>query len=153
MEFSSRELPGLYFRKVIRDDMGEISFDSAMVRLFVAIDENKAIAQVAKEIGMNLATVRENLLKLVKLGVVVQVEKVDQGLGPYFLNDLRTNMAQAVGPMADVLIEEVLEAMQLSTSYIPKHVAAELINNLARQIPREDKRIAFQQTMIARVHK
>ena len=133
--------------------MGQISLNPAMVRLFVAIDEEKPLARVAKEVGMNLTSVRQNLFKLVELGLVQHVEKRDAYLDQDFVDHLRENLALAVGPLAELLIEEVLEEMHVSTSCIPRYLAAELINTLARQVPRTDKRIEFQQNMIRQIPK
>ncbi|HYA03342.1 MAG TPA: hypothetical protein VEI04_09530 [Syntrophobacteria bacterium] len=151
MDLSTRELPGLFFRKVIRDDMGRVSLDRPMVRLLLAIDENKPIGKIAREVGMNLVSLRETLQKLVRLGLVEPVEKAGAVLNGHFIADLRAQLARAVGPMAEVLIEETLDDMRLSLSRIPVHLGADLIGNLARQIPREEKRVEFQRAMIERI--
>jgi hypothetical protein len=151
MDLSTRDLPGRFFRKVIRDDMGRVSLDPLMVRLLLAIDENKPIGEIAREVGMNLVSLRETLHKLLTLGLVQPVEKVGAVLNGRFIADLRAQLARAVGPMADVLIEETLDEMRLSLSRIPVHLGAELIGNLARQIPRQEKRVEFQKAMIERL--
>jgi hypothetical protein len=151
MDLSTRDLPGRFFRKVIRDDMGRVSLDPLMVRLLLAVDENKPIGEIAREVGMNLVSLRETLHKLLKLGLVQPVEKVGAVLNGRFIADLRAQLARAVGPMADVLIEETLEEMRLSLSRIPVHLAADLIGNLARQVPREEKRVEFQRAMIEKI--
>lgn len=151
MDLSTRELPGLFFRKVIRDDMGRVSLDPVMIRLLLAIDENKPIAKIAREVGMNLVSLRETLHKLMRLGLVEPVEKAGPVLNGRFVADLREQLARAVGPMAEVLIEETLDEMRLSLSRIPVHLGADLIGSLARQIPREEKRLEFQKAMIERI--
>ena len=151
MDISTRELPELFFRKVIRDEMGRVSLEPQMVRLLVTIDESKPIGTTARELGINLASLRETLQKLLRLGLVEQVENTGAVLNGSFVADLREQMARAVGPMAEVLIEETLDEMRLSISRIPAHLGAELVGNLARQIPREERRIEFQKTMIQRI--
>ena len=151
MDISTRELPGLFFRKVIRDEMGRVSLEPQMVRLLVTIDESKPIGTTARELGINLASLRETLQKLLRLGLVERVENTGAVLNGSFVTGLREQMARAVGPMAEVLIEETLDEMRLSISRIPAHLGAELIGNLARQIPREEKRIEFQKAMIQKI--
>ena len=151
MDISTRELPGLFFRKVIRDDMGRVSLEPQMVRLLVTIDESKPIGTTARELGINLASLRETLQKLLRLGLVERVENTGAVLNGSFVTGLREQMARAVGPMGEVLIEETLDEMRLSISRIPAHLGAELIGNLARQIPREEKRIEFQKAMIQKI--
>lgn len=151
MDISTRELPGLFFRKVIRDEMGRVSLEPQMVRLLVTIDESKPIGTTARELGINLASLRETLQKLLRLGLVEQVENTAAVLNGSFVADLREQIARAVGPVGEVLIEETLDEMRLCISRIPAHLGAELIGNLARQIPREEKRIEFQKAMIQKV--
>ena len=151
MDISTRELPGLFFRKVIRDEMGRVSLEPQMVRLLVTIDESKPIGTTARELGINLASLRETLQKLLRLGLVEQVENTGAVLNGSFVAGLREQMARAVGPMGEVLIEETLDEMRLSISRISAHLGAELIGNLARQIPREEKRIEFQKAMIQKI--
>ena len=151
MDISTRELPGLFFRKVIRDDMGRVSLDPQMVRLLVAIEERKPLGTTARELGINLASLRETLQKLLRLGLVERVENTGAVLNGSFVADLREQMARAVGPMGEVLIEESLDEMRLSISRIPAHLGAVLIGDLARQIPREEKRIEFQKAMIQKI--
>ena len=151
MDISTRELPGLFFRKVIRDEMGRVSLEPQMVRLLVTIDESKPIGTTARELGINLASLRETLQKLLRLGLVERVENTGAVLNGSFVAGLREQMARAVGPMGEVLIEETLDEMRLCISRIPAHLGAELIGNLARQIPREEKRIEFQKAMIQKV--
>ena len=50
--------------------------------------------------------------------------------------------------MAEVILEDTLEDMEVTSSDIPVFRAAELIDNLAREIPRDEKRAQFQRTLI-----
>src|SRR5512139_1499929 len=151
MDISTRELPGLFFRKVIRDEMGRVSLEPQMVRLLVTIDESKPIGTTARELGINLASLRETLQKLLRLGLVEQVENTGAVLNGSFVADLREHMARAVGPMAEVLIEETVDEMGVAMARIPAHLGAERIGNLARQIQREEKRSEFQKARMQKV--
>jgi len=102
-------------------------------------------------VGMNVVSLRETLQKLLTLGLVQPVEKAEAVLNGRFISDLREQLARAVGPMADVLIEETLDEMRISLSRIPIHLGADLIGNLARQIPRAEKRVEFQKAMIEKI--
>ncbi|MDX2440250.1 MAG: hypothetical protein QNK40_06820, partial [Desulfobacterales bacterium] len=64
------------------------------------------------------------------------------------LEDLRLNLSQAIGPMAQILIEDTVAEMELKMSEIPWHQAAELISNIAREVPEENNQIRFKKTMI-----
>lgn len=149
MALTTRDFPRLYFRKVIRDDLGRVSVDADMMRLLMVIDENKNVTQIAKESGMKLANLETALTNLINVGLVERVEKAIDYLNKNFLEELRENLVIALGPMADLIIEDILDDMGLSVSEIPKYLGAELIQNLASQIPRKEKRLQFQEAMMA----
>ena len=47
------DLPQRYFKKTIRNDIEKVTLDAEMIRLLMAIDENKNISQVARVAEMN----------------------------------------------------------------------------------------------------
>ena len=147
MDLSVRELQRLFFRKVVNNDLGRVSIDGDMMRLLVAIDENLDMNQVARKAQMDLETLEETLSKLAQLGLIERVEKQVSMLGPGFIQAVRENLAVAVGPLADILIEDVLSELELIESEIPTYMAPELIRSLVDQIPRKEKSDAFLRSM------
>lgn len=143
----------LYFRKVIRKDSAEISLDADMIRLLIAIDENKSLYQVAEEVDMQATTLKSTLSKLLEQGLIEPVKKDIAYLDHVFLEALRINLSKVIGPMAEILIEDVVEDMNLKASEIPANQAAELINNLSLEIPDEKDRIEFKKSMLAILNK
>ena len=143
----------LYFRKVIRKDSDEISLDADMIRLLIAIDENKSLYQVAEEVDMQATTLKSTLSKLLEQGLIEPVKKDIAYLDQLFLEALRINLSKIIGPMAEILIEDVVEDMNLKASEIPANQAAELINNLSLEIPDEKDRIEFKKSMLAILNK
>ena len=143
----------LYFRKVIRKDSNEISLDADMIRLLIAIDENKSFYQIAEEVDMQAATLKTTLSKLLDQGLIEPVNKDVPYLNHLFLEALRINLSKAIGPMAEILIVDVVEDMNLKASEIPTNQAAELINNLSLEIPEEKNRIEFKKSMLAILNK
>jgi molybdenum-dependent DNA-binding transcriptional regulator ModE len=75
MALDTPDLPQSYFKKTIRNDIEKITLDAEMIRLLMAIDENKNISQVARVAEIDLSRVRDILGKLLKLELVVQVTK------------------------------------------------------------------------------
>ncbi len=137
-----------YYRKVIRKDNTEISLDADMIRLLIAIDENKSLYQIADEVEMEDATLKKNLSKLLKQGLIEPVKKDLPVLDKIFLQALKINLSMTIGPMAAILIEEVVSDMELTAPEIPVHQAAELITALSHEIPDEIKRIEFKKSMM-----
>ena len=143
----------LYFRKVIRKDSGEISLDADMIRLLIAVDENKSLYQIAEEVDMEKTTVKTTLSKLLEQRLIEPVKKDIPYLDRAFLEALRVNLSKIIGPIAEILIEDVVAEMNLINSEIPKNQAAELISNLSLEIPDEKNRIDFKKSMLAILNK
>ena len=137
-----------YYRKVIRKDNNEISLDADMIRLLIAIDENKSLYQIADEVEMEDATLKKNLSKLLEQGLIEPVEKDLPVMDKIFLQALSINLSKTIGPMAEILIEEVVLDMKITAPEIPVHQAAELITTLSHEIPDEIKRIEFKKSMM-----
>jgi hypothetical protein len=136
------------YRKVIRKDNDQISLDADMIRLLIAIDENKSLYQIADEVDMRADTLKMNLEKLLQQGLIEPVKRELPVLDKIFLQALRINLSKVIGPMSEILIEEVVSEMELTAPGIPVHQAAELITTLSHEIPDEEKRIEFKKSMM-----
>ena len=148
MDIASTDLAKMFFRKVTPADSNEIRLNADMIRLLMVIDENKDLLQISNEAGMDISMLNQILSKLLKLKLIEPVEKKNRFLSKNFLEDLRLNLSQAIGPMAQILIEDTVAEMELKMSEIPWHQAAELISNIAREIPEENNQVEFKKTMI-----
>jgi len=62
-------------------------------------------------------------------------------------------LSRAIGPIAEILIEDLAAEMQLNLSAIPLNQAAELIAQLSLEIPNEDIQMQFKKSMIAILNK
>ena len=148
MDIHSPDLPNMYFRKSIAQDLGEVSMDAGMVRLLMAVDESKTIAQVATEVGMSMAALRQTLGKLLHIGLIEPVIQGGPVLDERFLDALRKHIIDAVGPIGEFLVEDVVAEMGLDMNAMPISRAPDLIVNLAREIPDETRRLVFERSMI-----
>lgn len=142
-----------YYRKVIRKDNAAVSLDADMIRLLIAIDENKNLYQIAEEVDMGMATFKKALSKLLNQGLIEPVKKDIPVLDQSFIETLRINLARAIGPMAEILIEDMAEEMEIDPSAIPVNQAAELIAHLSLEVPDEDNRMQFKKSMLAILNK
>ena len=61
---------------------------------------------------------------------------------------LRLNLSRAIGPMAQIVIDDGIEEMRLDPAGIPVDQAAELVNRIALEIPDESNRTLFKKAMI-----
>ncbi len=153
MVVGSPDLPYRYFKKTIPTNIEKVTLDAEMIRLLMAIDENKNISQVARAAEMNLSRVRDILGKLLKLELVVQVTKEIIYIDRSFIIFLKTKLSQAVGPMGEILIEDILDEMGLQIDRIPVDVAPDFVRNIAREIPQEENRTLFEDVVLSRIPK
>ena len=141
--------PNIYYRKVIRKDNEEVSLDADMIRLLIAIDESKSLYQLAEEVGMGHAAFKKTLSRLLDQGLIEPIHKDLALFDETFLQALKINLSKAIGPIAEILIEDAAEDLHLPRSGIAIHQAAELITHLSLEIPDETTRIQFKKSMIA----
>ena len=153
MVVDSPDLPHRYFKKTIPNDIEKVTLDADMIRLLTAIDENKNISQVARAAEMNLSRVRDVLGKLLKLELVVQVAKEVIYLDRPFIEFLKTKLSEAVGPIGEILIEDIMDEMGLQIDRIPVDAASDFIRNIAREIPQEENRTLFENVAFSRIPK
>jgi hypothetical protein len=68
-----------------------------------------------------------------------------------FFDYLVAHLSLAVGPIAQVLIEDEVETLGYELSRFPGHRVAELIDKLAQEIRRDDKKDVFLKMMAAKI--
>ncbi len=68
-----------------------------------------------------------------------------------FLDFIQNQLALALGPIAEFLIEDELLKFGDHPKKVPLYRAAELVNLLAHHIPRQEKKVAFQQAMAKKI--
>jgi hypothetical protein len=148
MEKSTAGKGKTYFRKITRMDSSEVRLDADMIRLLIAIDEKKELAQIAGEVGMDPDTLKATLSKLLELKLIEPVQKDASYLSEEFLDALKINLSRIIGPMAEILIEDAAGELNLSLHEIPKEQAAELISSISLEIPDDQSRIQFKKLML-----
>jgi hypothetical protein len=148
MEITPQLLSSLHLRRVIRPGQGDISLDAGMIRLLVAIDEKKTVAQTAAELKLELTALAPALARLLQLGLVEPVTKAPAYLDSRFFTALNTQIIRAVGPIGAVLIEDALGDLGLTMNTVPVRQAAELVALLANEIPDPGRRVQFQKAML-----
>ena len=153
MDILSGDISALVFRRVVREDTGEISFDTQMLTIFMEFDGKKDLGLVAKKTGLKMSVVRESVNKLMHLGLIELVEDAISALDSDFFDYLRRELSLAIGPLAEVLIEDAVNDMGYSVERFPSQRAAELVEMLGRDIRREEKKTTFKQSLVRKIQK
>ncbi|VFQ46691.1 hypothetical protein [Desulfoluna butyratoxydans] len=139
------------YRRAVREDLGEVSLDSRMLTLLMQLNGEKNTAELAGELGLTLSDIRDVLIRLDHLGLIEEVVSSVPTLSGDFYPFLTDQLSKAMGPMAEILLEDLLQEMALDRESIPLTRAAELVDALAREIPRDEKRAEFQQVLLSRL--
>ena len=151
MDVSSGNILALVFKRVARKDIGEFSLDSNMLSVLMELDGNQNLGDVAKKTNVNMSEMRKAISKLLKLKLVKPVERAVSMLDGDFFDYLQIHLSLAVGPIAEVLIEDALSDLGHQRAQFPSHRAAELVDLLAREIQREEKMVQFKQNMVNKI--
>jgi hypothetical protein len=151
MDLSSGEFSASVFKRSVKDDLDEFSLNSQMLKVLMELDGKKNLASVARSAGMDMGTLKEVITKLHGFRLIETVENAIPLLNNEFFDFLTSRLSLAVGPIAEFLIEDEMMDFADDPTKVPLHRAAELVNQLARQIPRKEKKIAFQQAMIQKI--
>jgi transposase-like protein len=148
MDVTTGDLSALVFKRVPAQNIGEFSLDGRMLSVLMEVDGQQNVAAIAQKLGINMGTIRPVISALLDLKLIEAGEDALSVLDPEFLEVLRGELSLAVGPIAEVLIEDATADLGYTPERFPSHRAAELVDLLARQIRREDKMTSFKQNMV-----
>jgi hypothetical protein len=151
MDISSGDISALVFRRVIREDTAEYSFDAQMLALFMELDGKKSLALISRKTGLKMSALREAAGKLLKLKLIEQAVEAIAAVDEDFMDTLKRQLSLAIGPLAQILIEDAVNDLGQSVARFPTRRAPELVESLSREIQREEKRTAFKQAMVRKI--
>jgi hypothetical protein len=143
MNAISGDISPMVFRQVVRGKGKKVSLSSKLLRVFLELDGKKALDTVAGNIGLSMADMRTVVIKLLELQLIEKVENEIPFLDSEFFNLLQAQLLLAVGPIADILIEEELGEFGFTAERFPADQAAKLVEQLSLNIQRKDKKEAF----------
>jgi hypothetical protein len=151
MNIFSGDFSALVFKGLVKDNLDEFSIDTQMLKVLTHLDGRKNLASVSSAINMDMKILQEVLTRLYSVNLIVKVDKSVPMLNKEFFNFLVAQLSFALGPIAEFLIEEEIREFGDDPAKVPRRRAAELVNLLARQIPRKEKRVAFQPAMVLKI--
>jgi len=147
MNLSSGDISSMIFKPSVRNDLGDFSLDRQTLVVFMELDGKTTLGTLAQKAGLNLGTMREVVSSLLQLGLVEKVENVFVPADPDFFDYLADQLSLAVGPIAQVLIEDELYNFGYDPIQFPAQRVKELVDKLADEIRRDEKRSIFMENM------
>jgi len=147
MVLSSGDISSLVFKRKVRDDMGDFSLDGQTLIVLMELDGKATLGALAAKTGLSMGSIRELIAKLLKFGLIERVEKEIIPVDNDFFRYLLDQFALAVGPIASVLIEDEVHDLGYEVNRFPSYLVAELIDRLAGDVRREEKKAIFIKNM------
>lgn len=151
MDLKTGDLGALVLKRMPAKNIGEFSLDGQMLSVLMEVDGRQSVGTIAHKLGMGAGTIRSIVASLVDLKLIEADEKALTVLDKEFLDFLRGQLSLAVGPIAQVLIEDAAGDLGYTPEGFPTHRAAEMVDVLARQIRREDKMASFKKNMVSMI--
>jgi hypothetical protein len=140
---------------VINPDQSTNTTDFLHLELAVMsqLDGQKTVSQIADNLALNPNEVEEIFKKLVSAQILRLVNNSgeDHYLPQDFFKVLSYEMTFLVGPVAGVILEDVLEIMRMGRENFEKRYLPVLIDLLTNQIDDPVKQIEFQRNIYPKI--
>ena len=143
------DITSLVFKRAAEFKTGGISLDAQALKTLLALDGRAPLGEVAQKLEFDMATIGAAMKSLAAHGLIVRVDHTQKKVSRTFMPLLQTELLKATGPIAEALLDDILEDMRLAPDRIPAAEAPELVNALSREIPDEQRRLAFIRTMLS----
>ncbi|MCK5453579.1 MAG: hypothetical protein KAJ16_04415 [Calditrichia bacterium] len=117
------------------------------------LDGRKTVRQIAENLALNPAEVEEIFKKLVSDDLLVLVNKPEENIivPSEFIKLVNHEMTHLLGPVASVIIEDVMDMMRLNKENIDRRNLPNLIDLLTNQIDDPVKQIEFQKNIYPQI--
>ena len=141
----------MIFRRTVTNALGDFSLDRQTLNIYMQLNGTDTLGQLATTAGTNLGTMRVVISKLLKLGLIEAVKKDIVVLDGDFFRYLINQLSLATGPIAGVLIEDEVHGLGYEVDQFPGYRAAELVDRLAAEIRRKEKKAIFIKNMAGKI--
>ncbi|MFZ1983630.1 MAG: hypothetical protein WAU91_04405 [Desulfatitalea sp.] len=151
MQPSIADMAHIVYQCSIPKDLMECTCDSYMLKLLVSLDGGATLAAIAKKLGLPIKSVSEAANRLLALKLIAPADGVAIHVDQSFMDFLKEQLSIAVGPIAEIIIEDTIKDFGFAMTSFPTYKVADLVALLAQEIQHEDHRRAFQQKMLERI--
>jgi len=151
MDLSSGDISFMIFRRTVTNGLGDFSLDRQTLNIYMQLNGAETLGQLAEKTGQNLGTLRLVISNLLAIGLIEEVQRNIVMLDGDFFRYLINQLSLATGPIASVLIEDEIHSLGYEVDQFPDYRAAELVNKLAAEIRREEKKSIFIKNMISKI--
>jgi hypothetical protein len=147
MVLPSGDISSMIYQRKVKDDLGDFSMDGQTLLVLMEIDGMATLGHLAGKTGLSMGAIRELIANLLSLGLIEKVEKEIIPVDYDFFRHLLDELALAIGPIASVLIEDEVQDIGHDVSSFPSYLVSALVDRLAAEIRREEKKAIFIKSM------
>lgn len=122
------------------------------------LDGEKTVMEIAEASQLNELFTSKIICRLSELGLIelsaIQMAEAAPALDVVdesFLAQVESDLMQAIGPMAAIVVDDCAEQMGHTRGELPKDAVPELVERLANEIPDPARRTKFQEAMLDRM--
>jgi DNA-binding transcriptional ArsR family regulator len=143
MDLTRGDISWMVLRPNINRDMGQLRLNPTMLRVLAALNGERDVADVVELLGMGWGEIRQTLIKLQENDLIAMAKDKEQALSSRFFSILEEHLAEYLGPVTGILINDTVRAMGETKQHFPCRRASELVDRLGREITSPEKRKRF----------
>ncbi len=151
MILSTGDISSTILKRLLSNDLGNFSLDRQTLVVLMELDGKTTLGALAAKSGLTMGEMRALITNLLQLGLI---EKIDKEIAPTdkdFFRYLLDQLALAVGPIAGVLIDDEIQSLGQDVLGFPSDLLTELIDRLAGEIRRDEKKAIFIKNMVNKI--
>ncbi len=143
------EIAKMQFKRKAGVDLNALNLDIHMFNVVNALDGDRDVGTIARQDGYELEELHQRVVRLQQLGVVELVNMKGRYLSEKMLNLLSLQLSESVGPISNLLLEDVAAEMGYGRHNIPVHEYKALVERLGDRINDNAQAEIFLQNMAA----
>ena len=143
----SGDISHMVFRRVIDDRLNEVSLDGRLLSILLDMDGKRNLDAIAKSLQLNLSDLQMAVSRLLDLNLIQRVKDESAVIDNEFIHFLTLQLAKAIGPLSQILIEDTIHTAGYSLKRFPADRAGDLVNALALDIQRTEKKRQFKKEL------
>jgi len=151
MALSAAEIAALVFRRAQGTGETQFTMTTQMIDILAAMDGQRNLGELVQQTGVDIGTVKSVAAQLLNAKLVELVKSEPPAVDNEFTAFLLREMSLAIGPLAEVVIEDAMHDLGCPEGPLPQGRAAELVDLLSKEISRPEKRSQFQTNMVGKL--
>lgn len=140
-----------------RELNGDVNLKPEVWRVLTQVNGERTVSDLARNLGLEVAQVVHAVEELVHGGLLEPVTAPASAqpavVTAAFFDFVTREFTRVMGPIASIIVEDELAALEESRAHFPRERIAELVEGISAEIRDDAKRARFQQIMLDAIRK